>query len=136
MNFEDIDIIARGTGHMPDGLNLTEIMCFSVLRGLYDTYRSGGIFREDAVKEKKAIRMAYHQAVEDNNRHYAMYCQYQENIRQAEMNMHEIVKGARDGREQEELFKLAIQCIAAMTRDTCFEKLVIGKGMQDEKQIP
>lgn len=135
MNFEDIDIAARGTGRMPDGLNLTEIMCFSALRGLYDTYRSGGIVREDAAKEKKAIRLAYLQASEENSRRYAMYCQYQENIRQAEMLIHALAKGARDGRDREEMFVLAVRCIAAMTGNTCFEELVIGKGMCDEKQI-
>lgn len=123
MKFMEIEQSAHQNVPLPAGARHEELICYLCLRNLYRAYQQGVIPRDAAAEEKRYIRRAYEETVRDHNRQIAMYCQYQENIRQAETLMHEISKGARNGEPVEALFEKASRCIAAMTHNDVFHEL-------------
>ncbi len=78
MGIDELEKLAMNGDTMPGGLSLPDQALYQALRELYRFYRSGGINREDAKKEKAAMlkshgKMAqwyriYHETADMRNR--------------------------------------------------------------------
>lgn len=136
MKFEEIDSLAKKGDPLPKESVLEERMCALALRYLYSEYRRGNLQRGQAKKEKEDLHRDFEKAVQDRYRIVAMYCQYQENIRRCQLLKTEITKGARDGMGMDALLERAVCCIAVLTHDEVFARLVMERLRERTGKAP
>ena len=136
MDLEEMDRLAYAQNVLPEGLEAAEQRYYLSIRNLYHQYRNGLIDENRALREKGALRRDLQAEQENARMHFAMYCQYQENIRRCQLLKTEITKGARDGMGMDALLERAVCCIAALTHDEVFARLVMERLRERTGKAP
>lgn len=77
----------------------------------------------------------------DRERMRAVYREYQDNIRKAEEQKSELLKGIKRGTDESELLLIAVECIAILTHDQAFKDHMLAdidliKGLKTGIRLP
>lgn len=134
MELDEMDRLACIHSAIPEGLRQYEQIYFLSMRSLYREFIGGFVSHEQAAREKLLLRREYYRERDSRRRCFAMYCQYQENIRNSQLVKIEILKGAKGVADINGLFLLACRCIAAMTHDEVFARQ-LKKIQEDLEQM-
>lgn len=121
MDAKTLETLAKQQAALPAGLNLTEQHYFISLRSLCCDCFNGKISREQLITEQQQLRTEFDRDEQDRKRTFAMYCQYQHNIKQADELVCKLAKAYNAGESDREMLKIAVLCVAALTGDKALE---------------
>lgn len=124
MLFEEISQLAATAEPQPDGMSITEILCYQSLSLLFERFMLGSLDQEQVEMEKQRIETAFSTRQGFDEMYRDMFHVYQDNTFKSSA-LRVAINKAKD-KTAAELFSMAVECISAMTGDTVFLKN-IGK---------
>ena len=127
MTFKEIDKIAS-TGEPIEGRQPIEVRyCYTLLKLIYDDYKSGNISREQTKQKRKEIKQSFDEA----NYYHALYdahsVQYQEFMRLGEEYNYKIKDALWSHADPLELIRLCLKLYGALTGDNTVADAYIKK---------
>ena len=124
MTFDEIEKRVFSGEDAPKYISLEESFCFEVLHLLYQRYVQGTISKSDAGIRKNKYKILFEQAKANHDKYREAEKHYQDNIRRGKELRSEIIKGAKEGCDAQELLLIAVNCISLMTDDGSFAEMV------------
>ena len=100
-----------------------EYKYFAELRKIYQAFKSDGLSKEDAERQKKALLIGYQKYLENFTYCKSVWGKYQDNIKISEMLMTKIQKS----HNIHEIAETAVRIISLMTSDETFMKTNLEK---------
>ena len=120
MKFGEIELFASKNEEMPDGLNQTEQLCFLSLRALYNDIRKGNILKEQASREKRAIKIRFEKQTDINDFNYKMHKNIQLSLRRGNELKTEINKMFELEFDERSVLIRCLECIAKLSNERTF----------------
>lgn len=131
MNFQDIEKLSYENQPIPKQMSLSESQCFICLRGLYNDYKKSNIEPDNAKTEKQIIKQNFIKAKEDEFRQFAMYKQYQYDIKLAGDLRSKMSKMVISGKDDViGLLDMALKCIGLMCGEMVSYRLIMDKVIE------
>ena len=128
MDLHELELKASRLEEMPEFLSLPQSDLYLGLRFLYAQYRSGGLDKEQATREKKRLVNFYEHSSRRQQDYVNLFRQHQENMRQGEELLHQLNHALNEQPiDREKALRLLCRLVDRTYGTTSYEEKLFGK---------